>query len=163
MAGNRPLQGTKLLVKDATSRSRGESIIRQPVTPTALQPNPMHMVRACLPQAPAFWKQWSRVKATRGRYPKSSSRVNKGKNTAMGGSITDTTQDSTRQTPMTSSCSSHTGAPMANRPALIASPNRENPSHSHWDGMLAPAMVIQNTPANNSSITGIPVHLPVRI
>lgn len=43
--GNRPLHGTKLLVKMAISRSRGESIIRQPMTPHALQPNPMHMVK----------------------------------------------------------------------------------------------------------------------
>ena len=41
--GNLPLQGTKLLVIMAISRSLGESIIRHPVTPTALQPNPMHM------------------------------------------------------------------------------------------------------------------------
>ncbi len=54
--GNRPLQGTKLLVSMAMSRSRGESMMRQPTTPAALQPKPMHMVRACLPQALAFWK-----------------------------------------------------------------------------------------------------------
>ena len=40
--GNRPLQGTKLFVMIAIRRSRGESMIRQPVTPAALQPNPMH-------------------------------------------------------------------------------------------------------------------------
>ena len=27
----------------ASSRSRGESMMRQPITPTALQPKPMHM------------------------------------------------------------------------------------------------------------------------
>ena len=41
--GYLPLQGTKLLVSIATNLSRGESIILQPVTPHALQPNPMHM------------------------------------------------------------------------------------------------------------------------
>lgn len=41
--GNRPLQGTKLLVIVAMSLSRGESIMRQPTTPAALQPNPMQM------------------------------------------------------------------------------------------------------------------------
>lgn len=41
--GNLPLQGTKLLVKIAINLSRGESIIRQPTTPAALQPNPMHI------------------------------------------------------------------------------------------------------------------------
>src|SRR5690606_20044186 len=42
--GNLPLQGTKLLVMVATSRSLGESMIRQPITPAALHPNPMHIV-----------------------------------------------------------------------------------------------------------------------
>ena len=42
--GKRPLQGTKLLVIMAIRRSRGESIIRHPITPAALHPNPMHMI-----------------------------------------------------------------------------------------------------------------------
>lgn len=50
--GKRPLQGIKLLVRMATSRSRGESMIRQPVTPTALQPRPMHMVCIIMLYAP---------------------------------------------------------------------------------------------------------------
>ena len=54
--GNRPLQGTKLLVMVAMRRSRGESIIRQAITPAALHPNPMHMVSACFPWAQAFLK-----------------------------------------------------------------------------------------------------------
>ena len=37
-AGKRPLQGVTLLVRIATSRSRGLSMMRQPLTPTALQP-----------------------------------------------------------------------------------------------------------------------------
>ena len=40
---NRPLQGTNELVRTASSRSRGESMMRQPTTPAALHPNPMHM------------------------------------------------------------------------------------------------------------------------
>ena len=56
IVGNRPLQGTKLLVIIAINRSLGESIIRQPVTPTALQPNPIHIVSACFPQVLAFLK-----------------------------------------------------------------------------------------------------------
>ena len=40
MVGKRPLQGTKLLVRMAMSRSRGLSMMRQPVTPAALQPGP---------------------------------------------------------------------------------------------------------------------------
>lgn len=90
--GNRPLQGTKLLVRMAISRSLGESMIRQPTIPAALHPKPIHMVRACLPQARAFWKAWSSTKATRGRYPKSSSRVKRGKKIAIGGSMTEITQ-----------------------------------------------------------------------
>ncbi len=42
--GKRPLHGTRLLVSIAISRSRGESTIRQPTTPAALQPKPIHMV-----------------------------------------------------------------------------------------------------------------------
>ena len=41
--GKRPLHGTKVFVSMAISRSRGESIMRHPVTPHALQPNPIHM------------------------------------------------------------------------------------------------------------------------
>ena len=48
---NLPLQGTKLLVRMASMRSRGESMILHPTIPAALQPKPMHMVSACLPQA----------------------------------------------------------------------------------------------------------------
>ena len=94
--GKRPLQGTKALVRMAMSRSRGLWMIRQPMTPQALHPRPMHMVRACRPWAPARWKKWSRLKATRGRYPASSSKVNRGKKMDMGGSITDTTQATVR-------------------------------------------------------------------
>lgn len=42
MVGKRPLQGTKLLVIMAINRSLGESMIRHPTIPAALQPNPMH-------------------------------------------------------------------------------------------------------------------------
>ncbi len=42
--GKRPLHGTRLLVSIAISRSRGESTIRQPTTPAALQPKPIHIV-----------------------------------------------------------------------------------------------------------------------
>ncbi len=47
--GKRPLHGTKLLVRMAISRSRGESITRVAITPAALQPNPMAIVSDCLP------------------------------------------------------------------------------------------------------------------
>ena len=49
--GKRPLQGTRALVSTASSRSRSLSMMRQPVTPAALQPRPIIMHRLCLPQA----------------------------------------------------------------------------------------------------------------
>ena len=53
--GKRPLQGTKLLVMMAISRSLGLSMMRQPTTPAALQPKPMHMDgRFMLPGLPFF-------------------------------------------------------------------------------------------------------------
>ena len=52
--GSRPLQGTKLFVRMAIRRSRGESMIRHPTTPAALQPNPISVVKDCFPQAPHF-------------------------------------------------------------------------------------------------------------
>ena len=52
--GNFPLQGIRQEVRTAISFSLGESIMRQPVTPTALQPRLMHMVRACFPQVRHF-------------------------------------------------------------------------------------------------------------
>ena len=83
--GKRPLQGTKLLVRIAMSRSRGESMIRHPITPQALQPNPIHIVSDCFPWALAFLKNLSILNATRGRYPESSKRVKRGKKIAMAG------------------------------------------------------------------------------
>ena len=65
--GQRPLHSEKLLVMIAISRSRGLSITRVETTPAALQPKPMHMVKACLPCAPVFWKSLSRLNATRGK------------------------------------------------------------------------------------------------
>ena len=52
--GKRPLQGTKQFVRMAIRRSLGDSMMRQAVTPAALQPKPMHIVNACFPCAPAF-------------------------------------------------------------------------------------------------------------
>ena len=59
--GKRPLQGTRLLVMMASSRSLGELMIRHPTTPAALQPKPMAMVRACRPQEPQRQKGRSRL------------------------------------------------------------------------------------------------------
>ena len=99
--GKRPLQGTKKFVIVAISLSLGESMILQPITPAALHPKPIHMVNACFPWAHAFLKKLSRLNATLGKYPQSSKRVNKGKNMAIGGSITDTTQARVLYTPRT--------------------------------------------------------------
>ena len=53
-------------------------MILQPITPTALHPNPIHMVKACLPCACAFLKNYQ-IKSYIGKYPKSSNNVNIGK------------------------------------------------------------------------------------
>ena len=55
-AGNLPLHGTRQLVRIAMSLSLGESMILHPVTPAALQPNPIHMEYACFPQDEHFLK-----------------------------------------------------------------------------------------------------------
>ena len=109
--GNLPLQGTKLFVKTAIKRSRGESIILHPTTPAALQPNPIHIVRACFPEVQHFLKHLSKLKAILGRYPKSSKKVNKGKKIAIGGSITAITQDNVVYTPSIKIPLSHIGLP----------------------------------------------------
>ena len=97
--GNLPLQGTKAFVRIAIFLSLGESIILQPVTPTALQPMPIHIVRDCLPQLPHLQKGLSRLNAILGKKPQSSKSVNSGKNIAIGGSITEVIQHTTRTTP----------------------------------------------------------------
>ena len=90
--GNLPLQGTKQLVSMAINLSLLELIIRHPTTPAALQPKPMHIVRACFPEEQHFLKHLSKLKAILGKYPKSSNKVKSGKNIAIGGSITLTIQ-----------------------------------------------------------------------
>jgi len=90
------------------------------------------MVSACLPQARHFLKHLSRLNATRGKYPKSSKSVNKGKKIAIGGSMTDTTQAVTRYAPVTSIPESHAGAP-ANRRRSGASRLKRS-AESHWEG-----------------------------
>ena len=67
IVGNFPLQGTKLFVITAKSLSLFESIILHPVTPTALHPKPIHIVRACFPQLLHFLKGLSRLKAILGK------------------------------------------------------------------------------------------------
>ena len=69
MAGNLPLQGMKTLVKIAKIRIFLDSIILAPVTPTALHPSPMHIVRLCLPQDPHFENGLSKLNAILGNKP----------------------------------------------------------------------------------------------
>ena len=88
--GNLPLHGIKLFVNIARSFSLGVSMIFAPITPAALQPNPMHMVNACFPELHTFFFFLSKLNAILGKTPKSSNKVNKGKNIAIGGSITAT-------------------------------------------------------------------------
>ena len=93
--GNLPLHGENTLVRIAISFSFFDWIILQPITPQALQPYPIHIVRDCFPWAPHFLNTLSMLNAILGRYPKSSKRVNKGKNIAIGGSITEITHATT--------------------------------------------------------------------
>ena len=87
----RPLQGIKLLVIIAINLSCFDSIILHPVTPQALQPIPIAIVRLCFPCAPHFEKNLSRLNAILGKYPKSSIIEKRGKKIAIGGNITETT------------------------------------------------------------------------
>ena len=116
--GHLPLQSEKLLVMMAISLSLGLSMIRVATTPAALQPHPMLIVRACFPCAPDLLNNESRLKATLGKYPKSSSKVNMGKNIAIGGSITEITQPKAIYTPSIRKPSNHHGRLIAEAPSL---------------------------------------------
>ena len=116
------------------SRSLGESIILHPVMPAALQPSPIAIVSACFPHALERLKYLSRFNAARGRYPTSSSRVNMGKNIAIGGSITEVTHVSTQYIPSISTLSSHFGADNDISPFLSTSPSEPKASDSHCEG-----------------------------
>lgn len=91
IAPKRPLQGVRELVRIDINLSCSEGMMALFVTPTQLQPKPMHTVSACLPQLPHFLKVSSKLKAMRGRMPESSKMAKRGKKIAMGGSITEMT------------------------------------------------------------------------
>ena len=107
--GNLPLHGTKALVNIAINFSLFESIILHPTTPQALHPKPIHIVRDCLPLAPALLNNLSILNANLGKYPESSSKVNNGKNIAIGGSITDITHANVLYTPFTNGSTNQEG------------------------------------------------------
>ena len=65
--GNLPLQGEKTLVSIAIIFSLVLLIILHPITPQALQPYPMHIVRVCLPLEPHFLNILSVLNAILGR------------------------------------------------------------------------------------------------
>lgn len=115
--------------------------MRQPVTPTALQPSPMHIVSPCLPHAPQRRKQPSREKAIRGKNPASSNSENKGKKIAIGGSMTDTTHAVVRTAPSTSAPRSHCGAPSVLSVAASHASARAKSAASHSEGRFAPESV----------------------
>jgi hypothetical protein len=91
-AGSLPLQGIILFVTIAVARSFSDSIILHPVTPQALHPNPIAIVRACFPFVSDFWNILSILKAILGNSPPSSISEKRGKNIDIGGSITETIQ-----------------------------------------------------------------------
>lgn len=93
-----------------------------------------HMVSACFPHAPQRRKCLSRLKATRGRYPESSRRVNNGKNIAIGGSITDTTQARTLYMPFISISVSHSGEFAYIRSFSSFPPTKNSPRLNSSDG-----------------------------
>lgn len=97
--GNLPLHGVNTFVSIAISFSFLDSIILHPITPQALHPYPIHMVNDCLPCAPHFLNILSMLNAILGKKPRSSSNVNRGKNIAIGGSITDITHATTLYIP----------------------------------------------------------------
>ena len=128
------LHGTKALVKIDINLSLGESIILHPVTPALLQPNPMHMVSACFPELPAFLKNLSKLNAIRGKNPRSSNKVNNGKNIAIGGNITAIIHVNVLYTPSIKTPFSHSGAEKTSNTYTIFSCSQLKNCDSNSDG-----------------------------
>ena len=89
--------------------------------------------------------------------------VNSGKNMAMGGSITDTTQAGTRYTPFTRKSANFPFMPTAPRSLKISSSSPKRKSLKISEGTFAPLIVSQNTKASSTAITGKAVSFPVKI
>ena len=90
-AGNRPLQGTKLLVSTAISRSRERFYYPAACHPTGIAAEAHTHGKRLFAMRAATPESVIQVERYPGRYPKSSSNVNNGKKIAIGGSITDIT------------------------------------------------------------------------
>ena len=73
---------------------------------------------------------------------------------AMGGSMTDTTQASTRYTPSTRAPRSQAGALSQANSSPSRSPAQNRAAERSREGTLAPAMVSHSTPASSRSISG---------
>ena len=65
--GNLPLHGTKLFVRIAINLSFLELIILDDITPQALHPKPIHIVKACLPLVHALLNNLSILNASLGK------------------------------------------------------------------------------------------------
>ena len=134
IVGNLPLHGTKLFVTIASNLSRGESIILHPTTPAALHPKPMQIVSDCLPQALQHANGLSKLKAIRGKTPKSSKRVKSGKNIAIGGNMTETTHETVLKTPNIKRSCNQMGGSRYSSPLLKQFCIYENPFESREEG-----------------------------
>ncbi len=123
----------------------------------------MHIVSACFPWADALRKKLSRLNATLGRYPKSSSNVNRGKNIAIGGSITDMTHANVLKIPSTNMPVTQYGAESCTNNELSGSSNENKAVDRNPEGTFAPVIVIQKIPNSSPIIMGIPVSFDVSI
>ena len=110
----------------------------------------VHIVSACLPQAPQRRRAPSVLKAMRPTRPKSSASVNSGKKIAMGGSMTAMTEKVVCKTPPMSGAVSHFGIGSA----YSAVSALQNSASSHADGAAEPTMVSQKMQNNMASMTG---------
>ena len=132
--GNLPLQGTNEFVRIAISLSLFPEMILHPTTPAALQPKPMHIVKACLPQALQRANPLSRLNAIRGSTPRSSNSVKSGKKIAIGGSMTATTHAVVRYMPESSASVIIFGIRIASNSFRSRASSANNPRDNSSEG-----------------------------
>ena len=161
-APNLPLQGIRLLVNIAIMRSRGELMIRQPVTPTALHPSPMHMVSRHFPAASAFGHHMIQIIGhpgqitqvfQQGKERKEDRHRRQHHRDHPSGSQHHAVQHRTGQPPW---------RPPAH-PSVSSPPDTATvpPATATLMADLPPATVSHSTKNRSRSISGIPVFLPV--